>query len=159
MKRQAVQKRVVKSAEKQAAAIVVFALREPLRKLVTARQEKAKTLALTVRPAYIQPTIIRDPEQQDAVSKLISETPSVMLFLEFLISQAAQHQGVSRSKFYSATVEEVCILIEGYQEGLRQDLDVGEHILGIPNDEKEAQDLWERLSEEDYVPSKKGAAN
>lgn len=137
------------SAEKNAAAIIVFILREPLRAMFEKWQEEAdKTQALTkFEPLDIPTALTRAPRHQDEVCRLISETPSLMLFLEFLISQAAASSNVERSQFYQSTIEEVCILVEGYQMGLQQGLDVGEHIMGIPNDEKSALALWERLSE------------
>lgn len=141
-------KRRKKGSEKNAAAIIVFALRKPLRALIDGwHKEAAKTTAL-VKISALDDVITRAPQHQDTVAKLISEKPSVMLFLEFLISQAAEGAQISRNLFYQATIEEVCILIEGYQMGLREGLDVGQHIISIPDSEDDAMALWERLAED-----------
>lgn len=137
-------------AEKSAAAIVVFSLRKPLRTLVSKLREKSeggKTLTKN-RQIDALSVITRAPAHQDAVSRLIGNSPSTMLFLEFLISQASEHGKVSKKDFFARTIEEVCILVEGYQAGLAQGLDVGEHIMGIPESEEDAQALWDRLAQE-----------
>lgn len=141
-------KRRKKGAEKNAAAIVVFALRKSLRDLIDGWHKEATETTALVRISALDDVITRAPQHQDAVAKLISETPSVMLFLEFLISQASEGAQVSRNLFYQATIEEVCILVEGYQTGLREGLDVGQHIIGIPESENDAMALWERLADD-----------
>lgn len=139
--------------EKVTAAIIVFALRDQLCEMVKAWREKVdtETKDLVVRDSNIDllDVITAAPDHQDEVAELISNTPSLMLFLEFLISQASAAQSVSRSHYFQKTVEEVCILVEGYQVGLRKGLDVGQHIMGIPLDEVDAMDLWKRLGNED----------
>lgn len=151
-------KRRKQNAEKNAAAITVFALREPLRAFIHDLHDKAaETKTLTKRNPDIDllDVVTRAPQHQDAIAKLISETPSVMLFLEFLISQkaaASRNKTVFRSDrdhFFQVVIEEVCVLVEGYQRGLQQGLDVGQHIMGIPNDEKDAAALWNRLGGEE----------